>query len=106
MDCRIFRELIYPYLDSELWKEAKEMVKTHLDSCQSCAESLEQKKKVVNILGSLERLSAPVDFAEQVLSKIEVVEPKGLGYPMHLLGMAYFWRGFYQSFRFLKFLGR
>jgi hypothetical protein len=71
MDCPRIRELLSEYIDNALDQETRVQVERHLDGCQVCARELAAMKAVVDDLGTLERVQAPLDFLDRLHERLE-----------------------------------
>jgi anti-sigma factor RsiW len=76
MKCRHVRELISQYVDGELSLDEKKDFDSHIQSCASCREELEETRALHQLFASAERFPAPYGFATRVLANLE--ESEGL----------------------------
>jgi hypothetical protein len=71
MECSRINELFSEYLDEVLDDSTRRTVEEHLAACGSCAEELSELRSCLAALGSLDTVTAPGDFLEQVRERIE-----------------------------------
>ncbi|NLJ41958.1 MAG: hypothetical protein GX352_10200 [Clostridiales bacterium] len=71
MDLKHFDEYISPYLDGKLNEEEKAVLENHLDTCTECMAKLEETRKLVQVLDSLDELPLPTDFHKNLTIKLE-----------------------------------
>jgi len=71
MDCARIKELLSEYIDDALDQETRVQVERHLDGCQACTRELADMKAVVDHLGTLEKVHAPVDFLDRLHQRLE-----------------------------------
>lgn len=71
MGCEEIREHLSEYVDGVLDPETKSMVEEHLSACEDCREELAALKALVGELGSMEAVSPPEDFLEQLHARME-----------------------------------
>lgn len=77
MDCNRIKELIYPFLDSQLDTQTSELVKEHLSFCPICRLELEQEKKIGYLIKSgIPQEKAPYELKEAILSQIKKLEER------------------------------
>ena len=71
-DCEKFDSMIEEYLDGALSDEENKQFTEHISSCERCAESLENAKKMHEALSGIGyALEVPHDFCDNLHSKIE-----------------------------------
>ena len=71
MECAKIKELLSDYMDGTLDAQAKAIVEEHIPTCDHCREELVSLKALVQELGSLESVKAPIDFLHRVHERIE-----------------------------------
>jgi hypothetical protein len=76
-DCRKFREMISPYIDSRLSQDEKKALELHLVSCRDCREEWESLHKTVGLLHRLPQVEVPRSFT--VVESKPAVAPSVLG---------------------------
>jgi anti-sigma factor RsiW len=74
MKYRHARKMISQYLDDELGLEEKKGFESHIQSCASCREELEETRALHRLFASAERFAAPYGFATRVLANLEEKE--------------------------------
>lgn len=74
MDCNMFSELIYSYLDNELPTNKADKFKEHLEKCSSCNTLFNQYKKTLELVTDL-RSDSP-DFVSGAMDKINSINSK------------------------------
>ena len=67
--CEKIKELLDPFLDNDLSRREKVMVKKHLKGCPSCRTALEKERETEEMLAALPRLRCP----DKVVRKIEAL---------------------------------
>jgi hypothetical protein len=89
MNCENIKELLNAYIDNLLSEKEKGAVQTHIASCPSCRQELDELTQAVNLVRGLDRVVPPPWFSEQVMINIKK-EKKGKGilsrlfYPLHI----------------------
>lgn len=75
MNCEAFRILISGYLDEELSEQEVQLLKAHLQGCESCVSYLQHQEALKNALKHYtlfqESLEVPSDFAKKVVIKLQ-----------------------------------
>lgn len=66
MNCEETKELLSPYLDGMTGDHERQEIENHLQKCPDCQKELEELKKLLNALHSLERVKPPKDFLFRV----------------------------------------
>jgi anti-sigma factor RsiW len=74
MKCHHARKMISQYVDDELSLDEKKDFDSHIRSCASCREELEQTRTLHELFASGERFAAPYGFATRVLANLEEKE--------------------------------
>ena len=78
IDCNLFSEMIFPYLDNNLTDEATACFLEHARNCPKCQAALEEARSFeFGMIGSFLNMDPPKDFVEKVMSdlhKAPVVE--------------------------------
>jgi anti-sigma factor (TIGR02949 family) len=67
MDCQELVGAITAYLDGTLPDADRRRFDTHLENCPYCTEYLEQMRRTIARLGTLEETALPPDMREQLL---------------------------------------
>lgn len=73
MDCNSINNMLSAFLDEELGPEERRIVRQHLFGCTQCQNSLRELKQLHRMLGSMESVVPPVDFADEL--RREVMQP-------------------------------
>jgi hypothetical protein len=90
MECKDFQQKLFDYIENILPSEERMIIEEHLRSCSKCNESLEDLRKTVDCVHSLEDIKPPSWLTQKVMAKIKAeVQPKKgiiqkLFYPMHV----------------------
>ncbi len=71
MKCTHVRKMISQYMDDELDPDEKKDFDSHIQSCASCREGLEETRALHRLFASAERFPAPYGFATRVLANLE-----------------------------------
>ena len=71
MDCRRCRPLLEAYLEGELREEERLEFEKHIGGCADCRKELDEARKVMELVSSLDPLKAPRDFLQGVRAKID-----------------------------------
>jgi hypothetical protein len=71
MNCKLCRERLQDYLDAMLEAAEQAQVSAHLDECAACRRELEELRKVVALVGSLEEVPEPMGFLQGVRERID-----------------------------------
>jgi anti-sigma factor RsiW len=74
MKCKHVRKMISQYVDDELSPDEKKDFDSHIQSCASCREELEETRTLHQLFASAERFHAPHGFATRVLANLEEKE--------------------------------
>ena len=74
MKCRHARKMISQYVDDALSPDEKKDFDSHIRSCASCREGLEETRALHRLFASAERFPAPYGFATRVLANLEEKE--------------------------------
>jgi predicted anti-sigma-YlaC factor YlaD len=74
MKCRHARKMISQYIDEELSPDEKKDFESHIQSCASCKEELEETRALHQLFASAKRFAAPYGFATRVLANLEEKE--------------------------------
>ena len=80
--CRKFREQLSAYIDSELGADEIGQIEEHLKACAQCSGALDDLRKSVAHLNSLEQVEAPTWLTQRVMARIkaEGVKTDGVGF--------------------------
>jgi anti-sigma factor RsiW len=71
MKCPQVRKMLSQYMDGELNPDEKKDFDSHIQSCASCRERLEETRALHGLFASAERFPAPYGFATRVLANLE-----------------------------------
>ncbi len=71
MDCRDIRKILESYIDNEVDRDMKKVIKLHLSSCDSCSNEYEELMSYKHGMDSLNMMKAPDNFLEEINRKIE-----------------------------------
>jgi anti-sigma factor RsiW len=74
MKCRHAKKMISRYIDGVLTPDEKRSFDSHLRSCASCREVLEETQALHQLFASAERFPAPYGFATRVLANVDEKE--------------------------------
>jgi anti-sigma factor RsiW len=74
MKCRHVKKMIFQYVDDELSPGTKRAIESHIRSCGSCRDGLEEAGVLRVLFSSAERFPAPFGFAARVLANIDEKE--------------------------------
>jgi anti-sigma factor RsiW len=66
--------MISQYVDDELSLDEKKDFDSHIESCASCREGLEETRALHRLFASAQRFPAPYGFATKVLANLEEKE--------------------------------
>jgi anti-sigma factor RsiW len=66
--------MISQYVDDELGLDEKKDFDSHIESCTSCREGLEETRALHRLFASAQRFPAPYGFATKVLANLEEKE--------------------------------
>ncbi|MGI5824297.1 MAG: zf-HC2 domain-containing protein [Bacillota bacterium] len=71
IDCKLFQEMIFPYLDNNLTDEATACFLEHARSCPECQAALEEARSFeFGLIGSFVHMDPPADFADKVMADL------------------------------------
>jgi len=71
MNCKLCRDRLQDYLDAMLEADEQAQVSAHLDECVACRRELEELRKVVALVGSLDEVPEPTGFLQAVRERID-----------------------------------
>jgi hypothetical protein len=71
MNCKLCRERLQDYLDAMLEAADQAQVSAHLDECAACRRELDELRKVVALVGSLDDVPEPMGFLQGVRERID-----------------------------------
>jgi anti-sigma factor RsiW len=74
MKCRHAKKMISQYVDDELSPRRKRDLESHIRSCASCKDALEEARALHVLLSAAERFPAPYGFATRVLANLDEKE--------------------------------
>jgi anti-sigma factor RsiW len=74
MKCRHVRKMIPQYVDDRLSPSRKRDIESHIESCGSCKDKLEDARALHVLFSSAERFQAPYGFAARVLASLDEKE--------------------------------
>jgi anti-sigma factor RsiW len=74
MKCRHVKRRISQYIDEELTPDEKKEFDSHIQSCASCREELEETRALHQLFASAPKFPAPHGFATRVLASLEEKE--------------------------------
>jgi anti-sigma factor RsiW len=74
MNCRHARKMISQFIDEELTRDEKKEFDSHIQSCASCRDELEETLALHELFASAQRFPAPYGFATRVLANLEEKE--------------------------------
>ena len=75
MDCRDIKIILEQYIDNEVDREMKSVVKLHLSTCDDCSKEYDELMGYKKEMGSLKAVSAPDNFLAEINRKIESPSP-------------------------------
>jgi anti-sigma factor RsiW len=81
MKCKHAKKMISQYMDDALSPDEKKDIDSHIRSCASCSEALEETRALHQMFDSVRRFPAPHGFATRVLADLEEKEGS------HVLGL-------------------
>jgi anti-sigma factor RsiW len=70
MKCRHVRKMISQYVDNELTPDERKDFDSHIQSCASCRDELEEILALHELFASAQRFPAPYGFATRVLANL------------------------------------
>jgi anti-sigma factor RsiW len=70
MKCRHAKKMISPYVDDELSPRRKRDFESHIRSCASCRDGLQEARALHLLFSSAERFPAPYGFAARVMATL------------------------------------
>jgi anti-sigma factor RsiW len=71
MKCTYIRTMVSRYMDDELGLDEKKDFDSHIQSCVSCREGLEETRALRHLFASAQRFHAPYGFTTRVLANLE-----------------------------------
>ena len=71
MDCKIFEDKIWDYLDGSLAGDIREECQSHLTACSKCSAELEASKAILSEARSFERAEAPDLLWQRIESELD-----------------------------------
>ena len=71
MDCVRVEELLSEYVDDTLDPSTRKQLDKHLARCEECSTELQEMKKYLQAMSSLDEIKAPADFLNKVHERIE-----------------------------------
>ena len=74
MNCQEIKKLLNPYIDKTLDTATAQQVEVHLKSCPACNKEYQSLKEIITSLNSLSTQPAPVDFTQNLMTKISQKE--------------------------------
>jgi anti-sigma factor RsiW len=74
MKCRHARKMISQYVDDELTPDERRDFDSHIQSCASCRNELEETLGLHELFASAEKFPAPYGFATRVLANLDEKE--------------------------------
>ena len=84
MKCKHAKKMISQYMDDELSPSRKSDIESHIRSCASCRDALDEARALHLLFSSAERFAAPYGFAARVLANLGEKEapriPRLLGF--------------------------
>ncbi len=90
MECRKIREMLAPYLEGVVTPEQRLLVREHLSSCGECKAVVEDLKKTIELMKSLEEVEPPPWLSQKIMAYVrEEAEKKGgilrrFFFPLHI----------------------
>ena len=90
MECRKIREMLAPYLEGVAPAEQRLPVREHLSSCKECKAAVEDLKKTITLVKSLEEIEPPPWLSQKIMACVgEEAEKKGgilrrFFFPLHI----------------------
>ncbi len=66
MNCRKVKKLLSPYLDNQLSKKERQLVKEHLNICSKCQQELRELRNLVAALKKMDSYPAPKEIMAKV----------------------------------------
>lgn len=70
--CSKFREQLSAFIDEKLGADETRQLEEHLKSCAQCSGALDELKKTIAHLNSLEQVDAPTWLTQRVMARINV----------------------------------
>lgn len=71
IDCSLFQEMIFPYLDDNLTDEATACFLEHARTCPDCQAALEEARSFeFSLIGSFVNMDPPVDLADKIMADL------------------------------------
>jgi hypothetical protein len=71
MNCKLYRERLQDYLDETLEAAEQAQVSAHVAGCDACRRELDELRKLVALVGSLDELPEPMGFLQGVRERID-----------------------------------
>ena len=71
MKCEEAREHLSAYLDDRLEQDIRVQLEDHLNKCERCNEELNELKSLIDSVSSLDQVTAPPDFLDNVKKRLE-----------------------------------
>ena len=90
MECRKIREVLASYLEGVVTPEQRLLVREHLSSCGECKAAVEDLKKTIELMKSLEEVEPPPWLSQKIMAYVrEEAEKKGgilrrFFFPLHI----------------------
>ena len=75
MSTHLSEEILHAYLDGDLAWEARQRVREHVLTCETCRQRLESLRQAEYALRQIPTFSVPTDFTAQVMQRIRAVSP-------------------------------
>ncbi len=76
MDCKRARDLLSSYMDKKISERDKDLLELHLRDCEDCQEFLQDLRKAVKLVESLEDVQPPADLLADIQESIQKVPEK------------------------------
>lgn len=70
-NCNSIKKQLSAYIDNELTLDERLKIKGHLDTCQDCAEELDELKKSIEHLQHLDKVNPPPWLTKKVIASIK-----------------------------------
>ena len=74
MKCKHAKKIISQYIDDALSPDEKKGFDSHIRSCASCSEALEETQALRRLFASAQRFPAPYGFSTRVLQNLDEKE--------------------------------
>lgn len=75
MNCKDAEKFIMNYMDNTLSEQDAIKLNEHLKQCAECREAFEVYETMMNHFQDIEMVEAPVGFEQELMIKINVIEP-------------------------------